>query len=68
MRFGQTKTSSIIHYFTDDKECLCDLNIKLDTFVSKEYASYSSICKNCQNKFDSIQKKENKLCNLSTNI
>jgi hypothetical protein len=54
MRFGITKTNSKVHYFTDDKECICDLHIKLDTFVSKEYAQLSSICKNCIEKFKRI--------------
>jgi hypothetical protein len=49
MKYGITK-SKTIHLFTDNNECLCDLNIKIDKEVSKEYAQLKifSYCQNCQ--------------------
>lgn len=49
MKYGRTKTGTI-HLFTDNNECLCDLNIKIDKEVSKEYVQLKpfSYCANCQ--------------------
>jgi hypothetical protein len=49
MKYGRTK-SGTIHLFTDKDECLCDLNIKIETEVSHEYATLKAIhaCSTCQ--------------------
>ena len=50
IKYGTTKTGKI-HVFTDNNECLCDLNITIDREVSKEYAEIrpiTQICGNCQ--------------------
>jgi hypothetical protein len=50
MKYGTTATGKI-HVFTDMNECLCDLNIKIDKEVSKEYAETrpcTKICGSCQ--------------------
>lgn len=50
MKYGTTKTGKI-HLFTDDNECICDLNIKLDKIVSNEYAEIvhsEKVCITCR--------------------
>ena len=50
MKYGTTKTGKI-HVFTNNNECLCDINIKIEKEVSQEYAEtrpITSICGSCQ--------------------
>jgi hypothetical protein len=56
MQHGTTKTGKI-HVFTDNNECLCDLNIKIERQVSLEYIRFipfDKICNNCYDKLKNI--------------
>jgi hypothetical protein len=39
-----------MHLFTNDDECLCDINIKIEKRISKDYAMIkNNTCLNCLN-------------------
>lgn len=49
MKYGTTKTSKV-HIFTDNNECICDLNIEIDKPVTKEWLEFHGkdiVCKTC---------------------
>lgn len=59
MHYGITKTSKLVHYFTEiNNECLCDLNIKFYMSVSKEYCTFLKTCKNCKSKLITMEKEQ----------
>jgi hypothetical protein len=60
MKYGTTKTGKI-HVFTDNNECICDLNIQIDKEVSREYIEtrkITDLCFNCQSQLSESSNKE----------
>ena len=50
MKYGISK-SGTLHLFTNNNECICDLNIKIYKEVSEEYfeLTHKELCLNCNN-------------------